>query len=191
MELNLRKARKLETKLRGVIDAADLRPSTKVRALATPEERAQALASARSDFMNANALLTRLISARFLIRRAIATANANTGINDLMGRREEIQALLSKNQSGVDVLDVKEAEDMASARRSALEGGGQRGYGESSVTLALPVATAEDVAFFKRTENDLKKQLENIEDELSQKNVGVKITLDTEIASLLQTVGLL
>lgn len=192
MELNLRKARKLETKIRGVIDAADLRPSTKVRALATPEERSKALEHARADFLGANLLLTRLIKARFSIRRAIAKANADTGINDLMGKREEVQSLLAKNQSGVEVLDMKEAEDMASARRSALEGGGQRGYGgESSVTLALPVATAEDVASFKRTESDLKKQLENIEDELSQKNVGVKITLDSETASLLQTVGLL
>lgn len=191
MELNLRKARKLETKLRGVIDAADLRPATKVRALATPEERRQALESARADFNNANLLLVRLIKARFSIRRAIAKANSDTGINDLMATREELQSLLAKNQSGVDVLDMKEAEDMASARKSALEGGGSRGYGESSVTLALPVATAEDVAGFKRSENEIRKQLENVEDELSQKNVGVKIALDSETASLLQTVGLL
>lgn len=191
MQLNLRKARKIETKIRGVVDSAAIPASTKVRALATAEERAVALGRGRDDLMSATLLVTRLIKARFAIRNAIAKANSETGINDLMARREEIQALLAKSQTDIEVLDAKEAEDMIQTRKATLENGSRAAYSESSVTLNLPVATKEDAESFKRTEKDLRKQLENVEDELSQKNVGVKITLDQETASLLQTVGLL
>lgn len=189
MELNLRKARKLEVKLRNVIETASPTSSARVRALGTPAERAEALAQARKEFLNQNDLLLRLIGARFAIRKAIAKANAETGINDLMNRREELQAILSKSQAGVEQLNVNEVEDMAQARKATLERGDR--IGEAAVSMILAVATKEDVEAFKKADEVTRKRLEGIEDELAQKNVGVKITLDQETQSLLQTVGLL
>ncbi|NJO48106.1 MAG: hypothetical protein HC840_00155 [Leptolyngbyaceae cyanobacterium RM2_2_4] len=191
MELSLRKARKLEAKIQATADSLPLSQAIKVRALASSEERAVALSDARLRY-NQNVELQRdLITVRFSIREQIAQANESVGVNMLMNEREKTQALLAKSNSGVDVLDIAEAEDMATAKKNSLEGGSSRAYGESSVTITLPVSTKEDVESFRSNENLLKRRLEEIEDRLSQKNLGAKITLDEKTVQLLQSVGLL
>jgi hypothetical protein len=191
MDLNLRKARKLEAKIQKAADALSLSQAIKVRALASPEERALALSKARDEYNAALKNQKELIMARFSIRDAIADANARSGINSLMAQRELVQALLAKSTAGVDSLDLAEAEDRANAKKKSLEGGENNSYGETSVTITLPVSSKEDVESFKKSDQALKKQLEDIEDELSQKNLGSAITLSDENVSLLQVNGLL
>lgn len=191
MELSLRKARKLEAKIQATADSLPLSQTLKVRALASSEERAVGLAYARGVYNASLQTQKDLIKARFAIRDSIAQANAAVGINSLMAQRELIQGLLSKSTAAVEALDLAEAEDMANAKKNSLEKGESRGYGEASVTIALPVSTKEDVESFRKNDVDLKKQLEDIEDQLSQKNLGAKISLEDSTVSLLQSVGLL
>lgn len=192
MEINLRKSRKLEAKINTYVEAMDLKTAIKVRALASTEERAAALASARINYLGDLGIQRALIKARFQIRGQISTANQNVGINALIGKREEITALLSKSNAGVDTLDVAELEDLASTKAKSLSNGGDsRAYGESTVTITVPVSTNEDLKAFKSLASDLKKELEDIEDQLSQKNLGATITLDNDTVALLQSVGLL
>jgi len=191
MELNLRKARKLEAKILTHLKSLSLSPAVRVRVLATDEERSAALAAGRTKYLSDLNTEKSLILARFAIRQDIANANHAVGINALINKREALQALLEKSSSGVDALDEKEAADLAMSKKLQLEGSGSRAYGEASVTFPLPVTSAHDVAGFKAHELSLKRQLEETEDELSQKNLGAKITLPADTVKLLQSAGLL
>jgi len=190
MELNLRKARKLEAKILAYVNAMSPSPTVKVRAMADETERHNALAAARRKYLADVDAQESLILIRFYIRKSIAVANSAVGINDLINYREQLTAQLEKSNSGVDVLDYKEAADLAQSKKLQLEKGAER-YGETSVTFALPVTTEDDVKSFKSKELQLRKHLEEVEDNLSQKNLGAKIVLSTEYVNLLQSVGLL
>ena len=191
MELSLRKARKLEAKIQKFADSLPLNSSVKVRALATTEERAAALESARKIYVQTVEVQEKLILARFAIRNAISVANSAEGINALMAKRESIQALLAKSVSGLESLDLAEAEDMANAKKNSLEKGEGHRYSEASVTITLPVTIKEDLESFRKKDSDLKKTLEDVEDQLSQKNLAIKIVLEKDIVSLLQAADLL
>lgn len=188
--LSLRKARKLEAKIQSHADAMDLRQEVQIRVLASKEERDAAIAAARTKYNEAVQLRRSLIQARFEIRNDIATANAGSGINTLMARREAVQALLAKSTATVTALDALRAEDQVAAKKQVLDSGNSS-YGAPSVTLVIPVSTEEDIAEFKDFDIFLKKELEEIEDQLSQKNLGVKIILKEETEKLLQSVGLI
>jgi hypothetical protein len=189
MELNLRKARKLEAKILTYINAMKPNSSVRVRVLATEEERNGVLAKGREKYLSDVNTRSGLLVTRFMIRQQIAEANHSTGINALINRREELQSLLALSIDDVDTLDQLEANDLAAAKKSHLEKGESR-FSEASVTFSLPVALKEDVSAFKNTDSLIKKRLEDIEDQLSQKNLGAKIKLSEETVSLLQSVGL-
>jgi hypothetical protein len=191
MELNLRKARKLEAKILTYVNAMSLSPAVRVRIMADRAEREKTLNDGRTKYLSDVATQKALILERFSLRKAISDANQAVGINALINKRESLQALLEKTNSGVEALDLQEADDMAATKKRSLEGSGSRAYGEASVTFPLPVTTAHDVAGFKAHELTLKRQLEETEDELSQKNLGAKVTLSAHTVQLLQSVGLL
>src|ERR1035437_5682415 len=144
MDLNLRKARKLEAKILAYANAMSLTSAVKVRIMANEEERSDALSAGRSKFLSDVSTQKSLILARFNIRQAISDANQAVGINALINKREGIQALLEKSTGTVDALDYKEATDLADAKKRSLESGdsSRQLYGETSVTFTLPVALA-------------------------------------------------
>jgi hypothetical protein len=189
MELNLRKARKLEAKILSYVNAMQLESSVRVRVLATEEERNKTLASSREKYLSDVNTRSALVITRFMIRQQIAESNHSVGINALINKREELQALLSVSIDGVDTLDQLEANDLAAAKKSHLEKGENR-FSEASVTFPLPVVLKDDLSVFKNTDSLIKKRLEDIEDQLSQKNLGAKIKLSEDTVSLLQSVGL-
>jgi hypothetical protein len=191
VELNLRKARKLESKIQKVVDSMDLKSSVRVRALATASERAVVLDAARLKFLADVETRDFLITIRFLIRKLIGHHNASSGINDLITEREELTELLAKNQSGVFVLDIAEAEDLANAKKTRLEAGKGAGYGDEGVTITLPVSYQSDLFLFEKRNSDIKKRLEDIEDLLAQKNLSSKITLGETAIQTLQSAGIL
>lgn len=191
MELSLRKARKLEAKIQSTADSLPMSQALKVRVLASTNERAEALNKARSEYNGALDDQKSLIKARFAIRDLIAKVNAEVGINSLMSQRELVQALLAKSTAGVDSIDFAASEDMAMARKNSLEKGmSDSSYSNLSVTIMVPVSTKEDVSSFMQSDKELKKQLEEIEDQLSQKNLGAKISIDEDTVNLLRAVGL-
>ncbi len=189
MELNLRKARKLEAKILEYVTKMELKSAVKVRVMGDAEERRTLLARARSEFLKQVSIRNELSSARFSIRKAIGDANQTSGINSLINAREELTAYLSLSTANVDAIDFAEAEDQAVARKTKLLSG-DTGY-DSSVTVTLPVSTETDVASFKDRDAEYKRGLENLEDKLAQKNLGVTVSLPDSMVELLSSVGLL
>lgn len=188
-EINLRKARKLEQKIQAFVDSMKIESSIKVRAMSSSQDRKDALNQARMNLLADGQKQRDLIKARFSIRNLIGKANQDTGINDLMNQREMLQALLAKSSAKVETVNLNEIDDEASYRQNQITKG-ERGYGDT-VTFTSPVATQSDLELFKREDQSVKNQLEDVEDQLSQKNLGAVVTLDDDTVSLLQANGLL
>ncbi|CAM6004809.1 unnamed protein product [Sphagnum balticum] len=191
MELNLRKARKLEAKIAAYLTKDEVKSTATVRIQAGKVERETALLEARTrltEQVNTRQALTR---ARFSIRKAIADANHAVGIDSLMNEREEVTTQLALSTAALTPLDSAAAEDLIQAKRARLEKGDSNRYGDDGVTVDFSVADARDIATWKANDVAAKRRLEDLEDQLSQKNLGAKITLPSETAKLLGSVGLL
>lgn len=190
MELNLRKARKLEAKINAYVGKIELKTAVKIRVLSTANERSELTAVARKELLEQIYTRNKLVSARFGIRRLIGQANESVGINELINYREQLQALLGHSTASLDSLDHQEMEDMVQAKVNRLEKGETSGY-DDRVTFIVPITLNSDVDSFKKADADLKKILEDVEDSLAQKNLGAKVTLNEETVSLLTASGLL
>lgn len=192
MEINLRKARKLEAKInQAATKQSALEFSLSILASSTDEEAAKKLTSAKSRLQEQIQNSLKLTEVRYSIRRKIEQANEDVGINQLMNRREEIQSKLAfyNTIEGLDTCSQREMLDLLSAKRKSLEKGTDNFYGKVNVTVQT--LSEEEKNALTGQAVSLRRELEDIEEQLIQKNVGAKVTLSEDEVALLQSNGLL
>lgn len=194
MQLNLRKARKLEAKIAKYIESAELKSETNVRAKANLSEATQKITDAGKTLIESLETLRKLNEVRYSIRSQIANANQGVGINALMTEREQLKSksqILQKLMNATTAPSTEEVQDILETTAKALDKGETRGYGRNTeVTVNISVIT-EDVR--KAVNEEIKatiKGLEDVEDELAQKNLGAKVTLSDEQVALLKASAL-
>ena len=140
--------------------------------------------------MDINSKLNEL---RFAIRKSIADVNQHVGINALMNQREHLQAklqLLGKLAETEVAHGVNELTDLLKNTANSIEQGVER-YGQSLVHVTTSAVTKEVKDSVKNGIAGLKKDLEDLEDELAQKNIGAKVIIDDSSVNLLKSAGLL
>ncbi len=193
MDLNLRKARKLESKIEKHLAAAQLKGTVDVRIKST-------LADASEQVHQGSLKLTRdledllsLNTVRFDIRNQIANANQGVGINALMTQREMLKAK-SEVLTKLSSVELAPAEaqlgDLLEGKQKQLEKGGDS-YGRLLVTVDVGVVGEAERKVINDEITETVKALEDIEDQLAQKNLGAKITLGADAVTLLKSQGLL
>lgn len=198
MDLNLRKARKLEQKIQKHLDAQRFTVHSEVRVKGTVEQAQRQIDVDKKIFLDDLQQANALLELRFNIRARIAQANTNLGINDLMNRKELLEAksrLLSKATSNPGLGRELQAtpseqalDDVLKARAGILDRSTSE-YGISATT-AVSIFTEADIETFEQQGRTVSQQTEDIEDDLSQKNIGGKVSLTTEEVALLKAVGL-
>lgn len=187
LSLNLRKARKLENKIAKHISAAELKTEVSIRAKAPIAEattkRQEAAANMGQELNN----LIQLNSVRYNLRLQIAQANESVGINKLMAAREELksrQEVLQKLAGAQSAVTVEELQDILETTVKSLDKGGS-GYGRLDVNVSTSLLLEETKVLIKETNSSLVTALEEVEDELAQKNLGAKVTLGASDVALL------
>lgn len=194
MELNLRKARKLEEKISKKVSEEQLKTSVSVRTKSTVQEIIDSYENTSSELNLQVFNLMQLNSSRFEIRSLIGQVNESSKINSLMNERESIknnQLLLSKLLSSSSS-SIDELLDLAKSNSKALDSGETPIYsGLKNVTTSCSVVTKITLEKFKTMLNSLTKRLEEIEEELIQKNVSTKITIGEDMVKLLKDNSLL
>jgi hypothetical protein len=189
MKLNLRKARKLEQAITKAIESLMAHPTCDVRVMASEQDRLSFLKEKRESFLANRTLRCDLVKARFEIRKMIGQCNQDAGLSNLMCKREELQDLLKIVSLETTVLDLAHLSDQVTAKKVVLEKGESR-Y-DSGVTVATSVLTEDDCNEIKKQTSGLKREIEKLEDELSQLNLGAKITLCDELVTLLSSQDLI
>lgn len=193
MDLNLRKARKLEGKIEKHLAAAQIKGTVDVRIKSSLEDASEQVYQGSLKLTRDLEDLLSLNNIRFEIRKAIASVNELNGINSLMNEREMLKAraeVLSKLAS-VEMSPAKaQLGDLLEGKQKQLEKGGDS-YGRLLVTVDVGVVGEAERQVINGEITDTVKALEDIEDQLAQKNLGAKITLGTMAVTLLKSQGLL
>jgi hypothetical protein len=191
MEINLRKARKLESKVKAKVVTPELEFTLALLASSTDEEALNELAATKARLSEQFQNTLALTGVRYSIRRKIEQANETVGINQLMNLREQVQAKLANYNTikGLDTCSTREMLDLLAAKRKSLEKGSDNFYGK--VNVSVNTLSKEEKEALESQAVGLRRELEEIEEQLIQKNVGAKITLGEDEVALLQSNGLL
>lgn len=190
MEINLRKARKLESKISNLSSKMDLELSLSILASSSDEEALTDLAAAKARLSEQIQNVLKLVEVRYSIRSKIEQTNAAVGVSQLMNLREQVQAKLACYNTINDAATCsqREALDLLAAKRKNLEkGDGMFG----KVNVSIMILAKEEKEALTSQAVALRRELEDIEEQLIQKNVGAKITLSEDEVALLQSNGLL
>lgn len=198
MQLNLRKARKLEQKIQKHIDAQNFSSHSEVRVKGTVEQALRQIDVDKKIFLQDLQQLNALLELRFNIRNRISDANTKLGINNLMNQKELLEAkhrLLVKATSNpglgrqlATTPDEASLDDLLKARAGVLDRSTSE-YGLNP-TVSVPIFSGAEVEAFEQQGRSNAQAQENIEDDLSQKNIGGTVSLTTDEVTLLKTVGL-
>lgn len=195
MELNLRKARKLEKTIETYLSEHSLKTEAQLRVQVEGEAQIQAALDQACEKVEAAAKIRQeLLNARYRIREQVAKANEATGVNALIHKKALSEAMLKEVKELADVAPTSyvDVSDLIGMKKNALSKGSLPHYNESSALYASvqAVSTAVHNKHVLQV-NELKREVERLDDELSQKNIGVKITLDLSTEALLKRVSLL
>lgn len=192
MELNLRKARKLESKISKFImdERNSLNTYTDVRINADVQsEVLPVLNKVRGTFIDKVSNINSLIDARFLIRRMIGESNETSGINFKINNKVILEHKLS-TFNNIDInstLDSETLEDKSAILKTSLVNGDVNRYGEVRTSFSTNFLNPNDTEGFKKDKTSMIKNIEQLEDELLELNYSTKVKLDTNLVTLLQT----
>lgn len=190
MQLNLRKARKLEAKIKTWLSENEATLKAKVRVKQEPSKAMEVIEQTHQKACLELSDRAALIDARHQIRRLIGEANETQGINALMGHRELLKDMFSEYNGLIsqdERLSAEELTDLLSSKSKQLDSGETSyRYMDTEITTKTGVFSKEDLDSFKERREELKKQIEDTEDQLSAKNLNTKITLDQNLVELLK-----
>ena len=186
MNITLRKANAVQVSINDMIKGLSFDTSVRINEFEDHNEQINAV---RDVFNTHRATRTKLVGALYEIRKAVAVANAENSINDMLAEvamlEKEIQfantfatqqARLSDAVITGKIAKIKEAKE-------------DRFYGRDDVTTTI--FTKEEVEEYKRTVADLKRQKQKLQDVLLELNVQTEITLDDETATFLERADIL
>lgn len=186
MNITLRKANAVQISINEMIKGLTFDTSVRINEF---EDHNEQISAVRDVFNTHRATRAKLVGALYEIRKAVAVANAEAGINDMLAEvamlEKEIQfnntfatqqARLSDAVIKGKIAKIKEAKE-------------DRFYGRDDVTTTI--FTKEEVEEYKRTVADLKRQKQKLQDVLLELNVQTEITLDDETATFLERADIL
>ena len=186
MNITLRKANAVQNSINEMIKGLTFDTSVRVNEFEDHNEQINAV---RDVFDTHRATRTKLVGALYEIRKAVAVANADAGINDMLADvaqlEKDIQFYNSFATQQPRLSDAVITGKIAKIKESKED----RFYGRDDVTTT--VFTKDEIEDFKRTVADLKRQKQKLQDVLLELNVQTEIALDEETARFLERADIL
>jgi hypothetical protein len=185
MELNLKKARKLDAKIQKHLDTNSVSTLVNIRVRGTFED-AKAVVTKGNEEVREN-LHERfdLLDIRFDIRRQIEKQNEASGIHELMNKR----ALILKSIEELDKMsgEALSDEELADKLKVAQDNLANPDSYDSRTTLHVHVFSEAELEEFADRKANLQRKIEDIDDEITAKNAAHKIKLSDDSLKLLQS----
>ena len=186
MKITLRKANAVQLSINEMIKGLSFDSSVQLNEF---EPATAQIDAVRNTFETHRATRAKLVGALYEIRKAVASANADAGVNDMLAE----VAMLEKEIQFNNIYATKSprlSDAVIEGKLSKLkEAKEDRFYGRDSIDTGI--FTAEEVNDFKRTVADLKRQKQKLQDTLLELNVQTEITLDDETATFLERADIL
>lgn len=187
MKVSLRKANALQAAIVEAVAALDLSTEISINEFEKPTAK---LAEAKERF-TANLVARRSLQrVVFELRRKVATANAASGVNDLLADlalNEKDIAFFGKLAKVTPALE----NDVIVGKLGKIKGRGEdQFYGREDV-VRTSIFTEDQVDDFKSTVASLKKRKVALQDSLLELNVSTEIELSPEAVKDLTDAGIL
>ena len=186
MNITLRKANAVQISINEMIKGLAFDTSVRINEFEDHNEQINAV---RDVFDTHCATRNKLVGALYEIRKAVAVANADNGINNMLAEVAMLEKEIQFNNTFAtqqprlsDAVIVGKIAKIKDAKED-------RYYGRDDVTTS--VFTKAEVEEYKRTVADLKRQKQKLQDTLLELNVQTEITLDDETATFLERADIL
>lgn len=180
MELTLRAARKLESKIDKALAEIELDGKTSVRARAEVSEVFGNIGTHKASFIKSLEKKVSLVRIKFTIRRMIADANHSSGINNLLTKKAELESLngIHKSISKLEATPSSEdIYDLLDIQKKKIDLGTSSSYIDNGAKISLSALDEEYLTSIKNILISHSKEIESIEDKLNELNFSSKITL--------------
>lgn len=186
MELTLRKANVIQNNINEMLKGLELNTKVTLNEFEDVQEQIDAV---RTQFFTHNATRSKLIGALYEIRRKVAHANADAGINDMLADVAMLEKQIGFNnmlagkgaQTALRVLNGK-VQKNATAKEDHF-------YRDTEVSTSI--FTDVEVEDFKRNASMSKRDKQRLQDQLLELNVQTTIELDEETARFLEKADIL
>ncbi|BDR25867.1 hypothetical protein RVBP17_0900 [Pseudomonas phage sp. 30-3] len=181
MNISLRRARKLEIKLKNFLNES-ANYKAQIRVNSNSEQIIETLHVSRVKFETELENKRKLISARFKIRELIGKNNHNVGIDNLITQREHIkeQIVLLQTMLLNDTVEDCIACDIIEAERKLNES-----MGKKTTVVPVSIINSNLKSKYLLEKNSLKARLDEIDEKILSLNNSTTITIDDDIKELL------
>ena len=190
MKLNLRKGRKLETKVRNFVSEQHINSEAIIQVTEDADKVIKQLVIHRDRYQNILNSHIGLLKLAYKIRSMVGITNEKSGINKLLS---ELAFLTSKKAFIIKhipydlAVDKKGVELKLFSKKKQIEEGSRL---SENISIKLQSLHETDVTVMKTSIKDCEKRIEDIEDEIAQKNLGNFILLEEEEVDLLKSFDL-
>ena len=188
MELNLRKARKLESKigLSIVSKKGELNDSFPIRVNEDETVIEGLTVTARNNFFLSLKEIEDLIEAKQNIRDLIAKANFAIGIDDAIAQKVLLEAKIGllNDFTKAEVRDLIAIKDAIALSKKQQEGERSSMYARTTVNAGFLSRIDKDKIIADRIK--AQRDIELLDDKLAELNYSTKIKLDANVLKLLQ-----
>lgn len=191
MELSLRAARKLETKIGTYLEENQVKTSVKVRVNTDPKKLETMLDDARKAVMTTFQEQAALCALRYSLRRLISAKNAVCGIDETITTKVHLENKIKQLKVMVSSdarLETEALADTLALGKKRLDQPGSDTYGhrDSPVVTAFAVLSQADLDSFKKEVSKLQREIEGLESRLDELNHSAKVELSVGAESLLR-----
>jgi hypothetical protein len=188
MQLSLRKANALQILINDEIKNIVL--STKVE-LNEFEPAAGAIDKVRVELFNNIDRKAALMNALYSIRELVSDANSATGISKILAKLANIEKL-SQMYVLLASSEVKAPDEVIKGKLYKIgTNQTERNMYHSNDTVTTSVILQQELITYRERVLSLKKEKQQLSDQLLEKNVSTKIVLDNTVVALLTTANLL
>jgi len=187
MKITLRKANAVQLSINAMIKSLSFDSIVQLNEF---EPATAQIDAVRNTFETHRATRAKLVGALYEIRKAVARANADESINDMLAE----VAMLEKEIQFNNTYATKAArlsDAVIEGKLSKLKDAKEDSYYGHSNTVDTGIFTTEEVFDFKRTVAVLDRQKQKLRDTLLELNVQTEIELDEETARFLERADIL
>lgn len=187
MKITLRKANALQQAITEAVAGLELTTDVQINEFERPTAKIE---EAKNKFSTHMITRSKLMGVQYEIRRAVARANAEAGINDLLADVASLEKDIGLYQRLVKVRPALE-NDVIVGKLGKIKGRAEDQFYGREEFVQTSIFTQEEIEEFKTKLAFFKKQKVSLQDSLLELNVQTEIEVSDESEKLLARAGII
>lgn len=187
MKITLRKANALQQAIVEAVSGLELSTEVQINEFERPTAKVE---EAKNKFVTNMVTRASLVAIQYQIRRAVAHANTQAGINDLLSDVAMVEkdiAMYTRLSKLRPVLD----HDVMIGKLGKIKGRSEEQFYSREDHVSTTIFTTSEIEEFKNSLSALKKQKVKLQDTLLELNIQTEIELSNDAEQVLAQAGII